>query len=178
MSSSLLPLLSRAPVDFLASKPDLKKLCLSTLQESFARVVGSVDESVKNVPALQSLHTEGFALIDVWEQLQLINEPLIRHLKKHIKSDVTQFLSEIASKEIVDEASDTNISDEEVAEEEEEEEEEEEKSSEDEGMEELDSDVDLSREVSNEEGGASDCFFDIDKMEEFLNEAEKKGEGK
>ena len=45
-------------------------------------------------------------------------------------------------------------------------------------MEELDSDVDLSREVSNEEGGASDRFFDIDKMEEFLNEAEKKGEGK
>ena len=177
MSSSLLSLLSRAPVDFLASKPDLKELCLSTLQESFARVVGSVDESVKNVPALQSLHTEGFALIDVWEQLQLINEPLIRHLKKHIKSDVTQFLSEIASKEIIDDANDTNISDEEVAEEEEEEEEEE-KSSEDEGMEELDSDVDLSREVNNEEGGASDRFFNIDKMEEFLNEAEKKGEGK
>ena len=33
-----------------------------------------------------------------------------------------------------------------------------------EGIEELDSDIVHHREVSNEEGGASDCFFDIDKM--------------
>ncbi|XP_003389197.1 PREDICTED: U3 small nucleolar ribonucleoprotein protein MPP10-like [Amphimedon queenslandica] len=175
--SSLSSLLSKQPIEFISSSPELKELCLSSLKESFAQVVGSVESSVKERPCVQELHTEGFGLVDIWEQLELVNDPLLKHLKKHLKTNVNHFLSEVDdNNNKTSEADDIRSDNEEMIEEEEEEEE---LLSEDEGIEEMDSEDPESdvASVGGEVGGDSDQFFDLNKMEEFLKEAEKMDEG-
>ena len=176
--SSLSSLLSKQPIEFISSSSELKELCLSSLKESFSQVVRSVDTGVKDSPSVQGLHTEGFGLVDIWEQLELVNDPLLKHLKKHLKTNVNHFLSEIddKNKSNREEPNDSDSENEGLIEEEEEEK----LLSEDEGIEEMDSEDPESdtANVSGEVGGDSDQFFDLNKMEEFLKEAEKMDVGK
>ena len=174
---SLSSLISKQPIEFLSSSSELKESCLSSLKESFAQVVGSVKSSVKERPSVQELHTEGFGLVDIWEQLELVNGPLLKHLKKHLKTNVNHFLSEVDdnNNKETSEADDSRSDNEEMIGEEEEEE----LLSEDEGIEEMDSEDPESdaASVGEEVGGDSNQFFDLNKMEEFLKEAEKMDEG-
>ena len=175
---SLSSLISKQPIEFLSSSSELKESCLSSLKESFAQVVGSVESSDKERPSVQELHTEGFGLVDIWEQLELVNGPLLKHLKKHLKTNVNHFLSEVDdnNNKETSEADDSRSDNEEMIEEEEEEEV---LLSEDEGIEEMDSEDPESdaASVGGEVGGDSNQFFDLNKMEEFLKEAEKMDEG-
>ena len=176
------------PIDFLDPTTDLKDRCISILPHLFSfttklyKPKGTVD-----LP-LSEMHVAGFGLEDLWEQIELINGPLFKHLKQQHKLDLKSSkcvplldatFEHLCKKDIVQDSDN---------------EDEEENKDEDEGMElddelEDESDnegVDEKEEDDDDEpmenGGegigtevsSQDRFFSLTEMEEFVRKAEEK----
>lgn len=92
------------PEDYLDPTPELKAHCLAgvktvfdLLQKRCRRATNGRDQGTNSAKAkkpkttvvpsgpLQELYVDGFDLDQIWEQIQLVNEPLIAHLTKQVE---------------------------------------------------------------------------------------------
>lgn len=174
-------LLSQQPVDFLSPDHQLKKLCLHTLSDLFTQVKTSTHFSDEDL-ILPQLYTDGFGLGDIWEQIQLVNDPLINRLRKQFKSRTSLLLTDEerwgpvsnSMREKEEEEDDAGLVEDEKMEEEcdvvsEEANDDDYGPCEGEGEE--------GEGEEEEEGEEGDRFFDLTHMEEFLKQEEhKKGQ--
>ena len=67
--------------DFLNTGVELKTKCLKTLCNFFAQLTFIANHDLP----FSSLHIDGFGLEDIWEQIELVNEPMLSSLHKYIK---------------------------------------------------------------------------------------------
>ena len=163
-----------SPAAFLDPPPTLREDCLTLLSRLFELTVTSRGSSFPPAP-LSQLHCEGFGADEVWEELELVSQPITRYLHRCAsglqKKGTFKLLQEREKDEIRSppckdvETETTNSSAGLSLEEEEEEEEEEEDELEKEDM----------LEEEEEEEGDSDRFFNQSEMEEFVNQAEDEG---
>lgn len=83
--------------DFIDQKLELQQKCLQLLSTLFTQLVSGSDQNGVS-SNITELYTEGFDLEDIWEQLELINEPLIKQLQRYRKTlkakSSTNFLSD------------------------------------------------------------------------------------
>ena len=66
------------PIDFLDPSDALKNNCLSILPRLFSLTTSCCGEG--DVP-IDSLHTKGYGLEDVWQQIEMVNSPLLSRIK-------------------------------------------------------------------------------------------------
>lgn len=97
--TELTPCIENA-TDFIDPKLELQQKCLQLLSTLFTQLVSGSDQSGVS-SNITELYTEGFELEDIWEQLELINEPLIKQLQRYRKTlkgkSSTNFLSDIVT---------------------------------------------------------------------------------
>ena len=171
------------PTDFLNPSQKLKDKCVSLLPNLFSVTAGSSNKC--DIP-IENLHTEGFNIEDIWQQIELINEPLLNQAKglnldQLIRTDPISLLQTEETYDIdnspdkeLDNERDSEIEsglEEDILE------------SEDNGNEFEDQQYEESElfEVSTEAGKiAEDQFFNLSEMESFVEQAEREamGEGK
>ena len=102
----------QSPGCFLGSDTELKNDCISILSDLFGHAVKN--SSSVELP-LSELYTQGFELEDIWEQLELVNEPLLKKLKQYLgktkrRTSPIRFIDEKPDKEEeedIDELSET-----------------------------------------------------------------------
>ena len=169
--TELTPCLENA-TDFIDSKLELQQKCLQLLSTLFTQLVSGSDQNGVST----ELYTEGFGLEDIWEQLELINEPLIKQLQRYKKTLKGKSSTNLLSNTVV-----TNLS---MS-----------HNSKEQGNESKDGEEDIFEEDSNVEddqfelsyeqsdviddegpepsGHNDDHFFNLVEMNEFLKQAEE-----
>ena len=94
--TELTPCIENA-TDFIDPKLELQQKCLQLLSTLFTQLVSGSDQNGMS-SNITELYTEGFDLETIWEQLELINEPLIKQLQRYRKTlkgkSSTNFLSD------------------------------------------------------------------------------------
>ena len=171
------------PTDFLNPSQELKDKCISLLPNLFSV---TADFSNKGDIPIENLHTEGFVIEDIWQQIEMINEPLLNqskglNLDQLIRTDPISLL-QIEGKDDVDQSPDSKESNNERDSEIESGLEEDILDSEDNGNEFEDQQYEESELLEDTETGkiAEDQFFDLSEMESFVEQAEREalGDGK
>lgn len=156
------------PVDFLDPPPELKENCLTILSRLSSLAISSCNDQDLSI---HHLHTKGFQIEDIWQQIELINEPLICQANQlNLKSlamggsetaplilcpTLIESGHEIETRGLISdegESDDNDVSSED-----------EDSIYEEETRENIDTDI----------AGNSDCFFNMAEMESFVQQAEK-----
>ena len=178
---SLLDAYPPSPAEFLDPPPTLRDDCLTLLCRLFELAVNSRGSNLP--PALLSqLHCEGFGSDEVWEELQLLNEPIVRYLQRYVgallkkgsfgllrKEEETQSTLNCGGQGRATTKDGSRVTSEE---------EDEEREVEEEDMDELENEdmlheEDEEEEEEEEEEGERDRFFNLSEMEEFVNQSEE-----
>lgn len=177
------------PIDFLDPTTDLKDRCVSILPHLFSFTTKLYKPKGTADLALSEMHVAGFGLEDLWEQIELINGPLFKHLKQRHKLDLKSSqcvpLLDVTFEEHLykkDQVQDSDNEDEEESKDEDEGmelDDELEDESDNEGVDEKEEDDD---DESMENGGegvgtevsSQDRFFSLTEMEEFVRMVEEK----
>lgn len=89
-----------SPEDYLDSSVELRNSCLNLSEELFSYC----HDKSGGFPTgpLCVLHTKGFDNEQVWEQIQLLNEPTIKFAKKKIKEITNMKTSRVATRSVDD----------------------------------------------------------------------------
>ena len=116
------------PEDYLNPSPELKARCLTGVKTLFDCLQNHCrqQQAQKGVKAkklssavptgpLQELYVEGFDVEQIWEQIQLVNEPMIAHLSKEVEKisqwDIEKLTRERKEKVVVSDSDSDGMAD-------------------------------------------------------------------
>ena len=153
-----------SPEDYLDGSVELKSSCVDLNEELFAYC----HDTTGKFPTgpLCTLHTKGFDNEQIWEQIQLLNEPTIKFAKKKIKEISAMKISPVVTQSVED--GEAELLNEELSSEDENEE----------CVDQLSDDANSSDVTAKQPTQTQDVFFNLAEMNRFLQDEDRKYENR
>ena len=166
----LMDQLPSSAASFLDPPASLSKDCLSVLSKLFEITVANCSSSCPSPPLSQLYSGDGFGPDEVWAELELLNEPLIRHLQQQVAS-----LGRLREIRLLQQQHDDRDQEDSLVEAATAAVSEDDQVDDDQDQEDDDQDQDQEDDDQDQDPDKEDRFFNLESMEEFVNSADNGG---